>query len=96
MTKRAEGLRAAEIAADAMLHKFGALSPAHIKVEAYASAFGLTIVMRQLNRSIVCPRLYAIRHDAVWRPIPSANNIACPRRGNSDFACSRREIRFDV
>ena len=49
MTKRAEGLRAAEIAADAMLHKFGALSPAHIKVEAYASAFGLTIVDGQLD-----------------------------------------------
>ena len=49
MTKRAEGLRAAEVASEAMLHKFGALSPGHIKVEAYASAFGLTIIDGQLD-----------------------------------------------
>jgi len=49
VTKRAEGLRAAEVASEAMLHKFGALSPGHIKVEAYASAFGLTIIDGQLD-----------------------------------------------
>ncbi|CAN5398124.1 ImmA/IrrE family metallo-endopeptidase [soil metagenome] len=49
VTLRAEGLLKAEAAAEAMLHRFGARLPAHIRVEAFASAFGVTIVDGQLD-----------------------------------------------
>ncbi|MFT3693832.1 MAG: ImmA/IrrE family metallo-endopeptidase [Kofleriaceae bacterium] len=49
LTKRAEGLREAERASEAVLHRFGVRSAAHIKVEAMASAYGVTIVDGQLD-----------------------------------------------
>jgi hypothetical protein len=47
--ERDDGLRAAEKASETVLHRFGVREATHIKIEAFASAFGLTIVDGQLD-----------------------------------------------
>src|SRR4051812_29151522 len=49
VTPREEGLQAARRAAESMLHRFGVRKATHIKIEAFASAMGLTIVDGQLD-----------------------------------------------
>jgi Zn-dependent peptidase ImmA (M78 family) len=49
VTPREQGLRDAEKASEAILHRFGVRKSTHIKIEAFASAFGLTIVDGQLD-----------------------------------------------
>ncbi|MDB5557053.1 MAG: hypothetical protein JWL86_7037 [Rhizobium sp.] len=49
VSPREEGLHAARRAAEGMLHRFGVRKATHIKIEAFASAMGLTIVDGQLD-----------------------------------------------